>query len=292
MTWRDRAGFCRSSGRGTTPAVSKKSPLFCFSPRPLSFLAWLRYSFQSDYLSSAPAFCLPAVTLPPFWLPPLLRIPTRFLRRGWNISATILRLLGWTRRLLRQDPPSCERPSWHRAWGRASRQSSLAKRMLSGLFVCCVFMIFANARGLWGDFGGTPLTWHAHISLEVRIKIERGRLGGINKFRINNCWLTRVYCWRNDGVQEYHSRQNPSKGNEGEHHWHCYCHHRLSVRFPVPPRSATVVDPPSPLPYHHSGRRRRSAPSSPSLRRHELTFRPPYQTHHKFLSIASAMAWA
>ena len=27
MTWRDRAGFCRTSGRGTTPAVATKPPL-------------------------------------------------------------------------------------------------------------------------------------------------------------------------------------------------------------------------------------------------------------------------
>ena len=61
-------------------------------------------------------------------------------------------------------------------------------------------------------------------------KRERGILGGINKFKINNCWLTRVYWQRDSGVQEDHRRKNPSKGNKAEHHWHCYSRHRMKVR--------------------------------------------------------------
>ena len=53
----------------------------------------------------------------------------------------------------------------------------------SGEWSVCLlhFLIVVNARGLRGGFGEKPLPWHAHISLEVTIKRERGISGGINK---------------------------------------------------------------------------------------------------------------
>ena len=45
------------------------------------------------------------------------------------------------------------------------------------------FLIVVNACGLWG-VGGEPLPWHVIISLEVTIEIERGRSGGIIKFKL------------------------------------------------------------------------------------------------------------
>ena len=52
----------------------------------------------------------------------------------------------------------------------------------SGKWSVCLlrFLIVANAFGLWGGFGGTPLPWHAQGSLEVTIKREGGGLIGIN----------------------------------------------------------------------------------------------------------------
>ena len=138
MNWRDRAGFCRTSRQGTRPAVATKSPPFVFPPRPLSALTWPRHSCQLTSLYSDPTFRLPAVTPPPCCLPTLLQIPTRFLSWGWKVSAAISGLSGRPYRLLHQYPPSGARPSWHMAWGRACRQSSLAKRVISGLFVCRV----------------------------------------------------------------------------------------------------------------------------------------------------------
>ena len=56
----------------------------------------------------------------------------------------------------------------------------------SGKWSICLsrFLIVANAHGLRGVFGGTPLPWHAQIFLGVTIKRERGRSGGINKFKL------------------------------------------------------------------------------------------------------------
>ena len=120
----------------------------------------------------------------------------------------------------------------------------------------CSFFAFTDCRQRsWvtgGEVGGTPLSWHAHISLELMIEREIGRSGGINKFKINNCRLTRVYFQRNSGGQEDHGRRNPSKGNGGEHHWNCYRRHRLSVReddreaiiySPSPPQRHSRVPP-------------------------------------------------
>ena len=57
----------------------------------------------------------------------------------------------------------------------------------SGKWSVCLsrLLIFANAHGLRGGLGvgGTPLPWHAQISLEITIKRERGRSGGINNFK-------------------------------------------------------------------------------------------------------------
>ena len=230
MTCRDRAGFFRTSRGGMTPDMAKKSPLFCFSPRPLSALDCSLHSCQSTSLSSAPAFLLPPVASPSYCLPTLLRSPTRLLRRGLEGLCRNIATIGLT-----PLPPA--------AGSSLGRASVMAQGMGEGLslkfavqaigkWVFCLsrLLIVANARGLRGGFGGMPLPWNAHISLEVTTKRERGRSGGINKFKINNCWLTRVYCRSNGGGQEDHRRQNTSKGNEGEYHWHCYLHHRLSVR--------------------------------------------------------------
>ena len=35
------------------------------------------------------------------------------------------------------------------------------------------YLIVANTHGLLGSFGGTPLPWHPHISMEVTIERER-----------------------------------------------------------------------------------------------------------------------
>ena len=139
MTWRYRAGYFRTSGRGTTPDMATKSPLFCFSPRLLSTLAWTRHSCQLTSLSSAPVFCLTAITSPPCFLTSLLRSLTRLVCRGCKVSPTLLWILGLPHRFLRQYPPSGEHPSWHMAWRGGCRQSSLAKRVVSGLFIFCVY---------------------------------------------------------------------------------------------------------------------------------------------------------
>ena len=110
-----------------------------FSSRPLSALAWPRHSFQSTSFSSSPEFSLPVIDSPPCCLPPLLRRPTRLRRWGWRVSAAISRLSGKPRRLLQRYPPLVMRPSWHRAWGRACCRSSLAKRLVNGLFICRIF---------------------------------------------------------------------------------------------------------------------------------------------------------
>ena len=251
MTWRDRAGFCRTSGQDTTPSVATKSSLFCFYPRSLSALAWPRHSCQPTFLYYAPAFRLISVTSPLWCPPPLLWSPTCLLRRGCNISATISRLLGQPFRFLRRDPPSVARPSWHRAWGRACCQSFLAKRVVSGLFVCCICWLLPAIVG-YVFLGRMPLLWHAQGSLEVTIERERGISGGINKFKINNCRLTQVYCRRNGGGQEDHRCWNPSEGNWGDHFWNCCHNHRQIVREDdrealllqtPPPASATGVGP-------------------------------------------------
>ena len=109
---------------------------FLFSPCPLSALAWPRHSCQSTSLYSAPAFHFCTVAPPPCCLTPLLRSRNRLLRWGWNVSAAISRLSGWPRRLLQRDPALGVRSYWHRAWGRACCRSSLAKQVVSGLFVC------------------------------------------------------------------------------------------------------------------------------------------------------------
>ena len=140
-----------------------------FSHRTLSALAWMCHYCQSTSLSSAPAFRLPAVSSPPFCLSPLFWSPTRLLHWGWRVSAAILRLSGRPRRLLRRDPPSGARLSWHRAWGRACCQSLMSKRVLSGLFFFSRLLIVDNTRGLRVVLGGTPLTWHNQGSLEVTI---------------------------------------------------------------------------------------------------------------------------
>ena len=97
-----------------------------------------------------------------------------------------------------------------------------------------------------------------------------------------------VYCHSNGRGQEYHCRQNPSEGNGGEHHWHCYRRHRLSVQeddgeailsIPSPLRD-TFVEPPLPPSDQQSGQMRRSAPSSPSSTRHESALQPSYQLRH------------
>ena len=52
-------------------------------------------------------------------------------------------------------------------------------------FVCLSrLLIVSNARGLRWGLGGTPLPWHAHISLEVTTKRDRVISGGINKFKL------------------------------------------------------------------------------------------------------------
>ena len=44
--------------------------------------------------------------------------------------------------------------SWHRAWGRALRQSLLAKQVVSGMFVCHVFWLLPTLVGYRGVLGG------------------------------------------------------------------------------------------------------------------------------------------
>ena len=55
----------------------------------LSFLTWPRHYFQSNYLSSTPAFRLSSFASPPCCLPPFLWSLTCFLRWGWNILIKI-----------------------------------------------------------------------------------------------------------------------------------------------------------------------------------------------------------
>ena len=49
------------------------------------------------------------------------------------------------------------------------------------IFLIVAFvLIVVNTRGITGGGGGgTPLSWNSQRSLEVKIEIERGRLGGI-----------------------------------------------------------------------------------------------------------------
>ena len=47
-------------------------------------------------------------------------------------------------------------------------------------------LIFADACGLCRVFGGIPLPCHAQGSLEVMTERVRGRLIGINKFKLKN----------------------------------------------------------------------------------------------------------
>ena len=60
-------------------------------------------------------------------------------------------------------------------------------------------LIVSDACGLREGVGGTPLPWYAQGYLEVTIERVRGISGGINKFKINNCQLTWVYCRRKGG---------------------------------------------------------------------------------------------
>ena len=89
-------------------------------------------------------------------------------------------------------------------------------------------LIVANACGLRGGVGGTPLPWHSQGSLEVNIEREKGISGCINNFKTNNCRLMRVYCRRKGGGQEDHHRQNPSEANRGGDFWHCCNFHLRS----------------------------------------------------------------
>ena len=73
-----------------------------------------------------------------------------------------------------------------------------------------------------------PLRWYSQRPLEVKSERERGRLGGINTFKINNCWLTQVYCQMNGRGQDDHRRWNPSEGNREEHRWNFYHRHSWS----------------------------------------------------------------
>ena len=154
MTWKDRIGFSRTSGRGTTPVVATKSPLFCFSLRPLSAIYWMLHSCQSTSLYSVTNFCLPVFASSPCCLPHFFRIPTCLLCRGWKVSDAISRPSGWPCRLLRWDHTSGARPYWHRAWGRACCQSLLAKRVVSGLLVCRVCWLLPTLMGYGGVLGG------------------------------------------------------------------------------------------------------------------------------------------
>ena len=138
---------------------------FCFSPRPLSALAWPLHSCQSTSLSFASAFRLPAITLPPYCLPHLLLSHTCLWRWGWRVSAAISRLSGRSHRLQQWDLPSGAHPPWHRAWGRACCRLSLAKQVVSDLFDFSVCWLSTTIVGYLGGFGGMPLSWHAQRSL-------------------------------------------------------------------------------------------------------------------------------
>ena len=280
MTWRDRAGFFRTSGRGTTPAVATKPPPFCcFSSSDVcpcltaQFLSvdclvfCYRLSPSCRRLSTImpDSFASKTDLSPPPGMEGLCR----------NIAA-----IGST-------PPPLEAGS---SLGCASvlaqgmGEGLLSKFAVqtSGKWSICLsrLLIVENDRGLRGGFGGMPLPWHPQGSLEVTIEIDRGRSGGINKFKINNCRLTRLHCRRNGGGQEDRRRRNPSEGNGGEHLWNCCHRHRWSSREgnredfilqTPPPASKTGVD--AHL-HHRIGQVDKGDALLPAVPPHRATGRP------------------
>ena len=109
---KDTIGFYRTSWWVMMPAVAMQSSflLFYLLVRFLPSLGGAIIFSRHD-LFSASAFCLFAVASPPCCLPPLHLIPTFLCRRGWRVSAAILRLSGWPCRLQRWDLPSGTRPT-------------------------------------------------------------------------------------------------------------------------------------------------------------------------------------
>ena len=107
-------------------------------------------------------------------------------------------------------------------------------------------LIAANARGLRGGFGGTPIKWHAQGSLEVTIKRERGVLIGINKLKIINVGQRGFYFRRNGEGQEVHCRWDPYEGKGEEHFWNCRNCHRRSGPEDYGEACLLIFSPPPP----------------------------------------------
>ena len=184
MTWRDRAGFCRTSGRGTTPAVAMKSPLFFF---PSSSAVCSRLA--------APLLSVDFLVFRSCLSPSHRHLDTmlRTYLASKPGSSPMLGLEGLLCNIaaIGSIPPP---PAMVFSLGRASVLSHvMGKGLLSKFsgqasFKCSVrlsrFLNFANTRGLRGGVGGTPLPWHAHISLEVITEIEIGRSGAIINFKL------------------------------------------------------------------------------------------------------------